>query len=192
MDISVNRVDTRGARFAAALVQFLGRREIRFLRDQFDAANDEVTIQKFVFVVVSLFRAVLKSNSNLLLPSLHGLTQYESWLLELSEAELVANLCELFEQIDINSDNTLQWDELTGFLVDRGMHTFGNDTAVGGTAAAQQPALPLQSQRRELKFAHAAAQTGIIQRYVPSGCVDHFDHPAVVQLLRYVLLSHHS
>jgi hypothetical protein len=34
------------------------------------------------------------------------------------EIELVANLIELFEQIDINGDGTMEWSEFTGYCVE--------------------------------------------------------------------------
>jgi hypothetical protein len=37
------------------------------------------------------------------------------------ESEVVANLCELFAQIDINGDGNMEWDEFTSFIVETGM-----------------------------------------------------------------------
>ena len=34
---------------------------------------------------------------------------------------LVCNLCELFDQIDVNGDGTLEWEEFTGFCVEAGL-----------------------------------------------------------------------
>lgn len=39
----------------------------------------------------------------------------------LSEPELIANLCDLFAQIDINGDGTLEWKEFTSFIVETGL-----------------------------------------------------------------------
>ena len=33
---------------------------------------------------------------------------------------LVANLVELFRQIDVNNDQTLEWDEFTGHIIELG------------------------------------------------------------------------
>ena len=33
----------------------------------------------------------------------------------------MCNLCELFAQIDINGDGTMEWDEFTSFIVEMGM-----------------------------------------------------------------------
>jgi len=35
---------------------------------------------------------------------------------------LVKNLIELFRQIDVNGDETLEWDEFTGHIIELGKH----------------------------------------------------------------------
>lgn len=42
-------------------------------------------------------------------------------LRNLSEQQLVANLCELFAQIDLNGDGSMEWDEFMSFVVDTGL-----------------------------------------------------------------------
>lgn len=34
------------------------------------------------------------------------------------ELKLVSNLCELFDQIDVNGDGTMEWEEFTSYIVD--------------------------------------------------------------------------
>jgi WD40 repeat protein len=46
-----------------------------------------------------------------------------------SRLQLARNLCELFEQIDINGDGTLEWDEFTSYCVSQGL---ANDKKPGG------------------------------------------------------------
>lgn len=48
-------------------------------------------------------------------------TEENSRLRNLSESQLVANLCELFAQIDINGDGSMEWEEFTSFIVDTGL-----------------------------------------------------------------------
>ena len=38
-----------------------------------------------------------------------------------ASVKLVKDLCELFEQIDVNGDGALEWEEFTGFCVEAGM-----------------------------------------------------------------------
>jgi WD40 repeat protein len=38
---------------------------------------------------------------------------------EVDESTLVANLCELFKEIDINGDGNMEWEEFTGFVVEK-------------------------------------------------------------------------
>ncbi|CAN0226723.1 unnamed protein product, partial [Ectocarpus fasciculatus] len=37
------------------------------------------------------------------------------------DVTIVANLCDVFAQVDINNDGTIDWDELSSFMIDMGM-----------------------------------------------------------------------
>eukprot|EP00903_Cladosiphon_okamuranus_P013183 g12296.t1 len=42
------------------------------------------------------------------------------------EVETVANFCEIFAQVDINNDGTVDWDELSSFMIEMGMKGCAN------------------------------------------------------------------
>ena len=50
-----------------------------------------------------------------------------------AEMQLVANLCELFKEIDVNGDAMMEWDEFTSFIVDKAV-VFRDDASVDAIA----------------------------------------------------------
>mmetsp|Transcript_32203 Transcript_32203/g.102435 ORF Transcript_32203/g.102435 Transcript_32203/m.102435 type:complete len:1151 (-) Transcript_32203:159-3611(-) len=44
-----------------------------------------------------------------------------------SEDQLIVNLCELFAQIDVNGDGTMEWEEFTSFILESNMASYGNE-----------------------------------------------------------------
>ena len=75
----------------------LDTREISALQKEFEKEEDGLTLTDFVF----LMKRYIKSSS-------------------FDDVELVANLRELFLQIDVNGDGTMEWDEFTSYIVDCG------------------------------------------------------------------------
>lgn len=71
--------------------------EISALQKEFEKEEDGLTLTDFVF----LMKRYIKGSS-------------------FDEVELVANLRELFLQIDVNGDGTMEWDEFTSYIVDCG------------------------------------------------------------------------
>ncbi|CAM9771885.1 unnamed protein product [Ectocarpus sp. 4 AP-2014] len=45
------------------------------------------------------------------------------------DVTVVANLCDVFEQVDINNDGTIDWDELSSFMIDMGMRGWAKSGA---------------------------------------------------------------
>ena len=43
---------------------------------------------------------------------------------------LVKDLIELFEQVDVNGDGSMEWDEFTGYCIDSGMAATKHKTLV--------------------------------------------------------------
>ncbi|GBG24373.1 WD repeat-containing protein 5-like [Hondaea fermentalgiana] len=67
------------------------------LRDEFEQKEEGLELAEFVYVM----RKYLKRS-------------------HLDDAQLVSDLCELFAQIDVNGDGTMEWDEFTSFIVETG------------------------------------------------------------------------
>lgn len=67
------------------------------LREEFEQKEEGLELSEFVYVM----RKYLKRSS-------------------LSDAQLVSHLCELFAQIDVNGDGTMEWDEFTSYIVEAG------------------------------------------------------------------------
>jgi len=40
---------------------------------------------------------------------------------KLGEVKLAANLCKFFDDVDVNGDGSMEWDEFTAFIIDKGM-----------------------------------------------------------------------
>ena len=51
----------------------------------------------------------------------------------------VADLLELFEQIDANGDGTLEWEEFTGFIIDQGMSIKKDATGLVANPSMTRP-----------------------------------------------------
>lgn len=67
-----------------------------------------LSISEFVFVMMKFVQSSPLNDEN-------------ARLRNLAEHQLVANLCELFAQIDINGDGSMEWEEFTSFIVDTGL-----------------------------------------------------------------------
>lgn len=78
------------------------------LRKEFQVKEQGLSISEFVFVMMKFVQS-------------SSLNEENARLRNLSERQLVANLCELFAQIDINGDGSMEWEEFTSFIVDTGL-----------------------------------------------------------------------
>ncbi|KAF4315374.1 hypothetical protein G195_011102 [Phytophthora kernoviae 00238/432] len=78
------------------------------LRNEFLQKEKGLSIAEFVYVMMRFVQSSAQTDEN-------------SRLHDLSESQLVANLCELFAQIDINGDGSMEWEEFTSFIVDTGL-----------------------------------------------------------------------
>src|SRR3546814_18474982 len=66
---------------------------------------------------------------------------------EATVMQTVADLCELFAQIDVNGDGTMEWEEFTGFLVEQAAAV---DTAGITALYTHLETLPLQEPSAKL------------------------------------------
>lgn len=82
--------------------------QVASLRHNFQQNEDGLTITEFVHVMLEVIRTADETDENLRLKLL-------------DPPELIANLCELFAQIDINGDGTMEWEEFTSFIVETGL-----------------------------------------------------------------------
>uniref|UniRef100_K3XC49 EF-hand domain-containing protein n=1 Tax=Globisporangium ultimum (strain ATCC 200006 / CBS 805.95 / DAOM BR144) TaxID=431595 RepID=K3XC49_GLOUD len=82
--------------------------EVSALRKEFQVKEKGLSISEFVFVMMRFVQS-------------SPLNEENSRLRNLAEHQLVANLCELFAQIDINGDGSMEWEEFTSFIVETGL-----------------------------------------------------------------------
>ncbi|GLE04976.1 hypothetical protein PINS_up013960 [Pythium insidiosum] len=82
--------------------------QVSSLRNEFQQKERGLTITEFVQVMMRFVQSSERNEEN-------------SRLRNLSERQLIANLCELFAQIDINGDGSMEWEEFTSFIVDTGL-----------------------------------------------------------------------
>ncbi|KAG7389280.1 hypothetical protein PHYBOEH_007545 [Phytophthora boehmeriae] len=83
-------------------------KNVSTLRNEFLQKDKGLSIAEFVYVMMRFVQSSAQTDEN-------------SRLHHLSESQLVANLCELFAQIDINGDGSMEWEEFTSFIVDTGL-----------------------------------------------------------------------
>jgi len=78
------------------IMMLLDTDKVPALREEFEKKEDGLTEAEFVFVM----KKYIKSS--------------------VDQVKLVSNLCELFAQIDVNGDGSMEWDEFTSYIVDTG------------------------------------------------------------------------
>ncbi|TMW63890.1 hypothetical protein Poli38472_014800 [Pythium oligandrum] len=94
--------------FTMDIMMMMDMEKVSSLRKEFQQKDRGLSVAEFIYVMV---RFVQSSES----------TVENSRLRNLSERQLIANLCELFAQIDINGDGSMEWEEFTSFIVDTGL-----------------------------------------------------------------------
>lgn len=91
--------------FIADMMMELDAKKVSYLRHEFEQRG-ELTLSEFVMVMkICLTRENREELSS-------G-----------AEAQMISSLCELFAQIDINGDGSLEWSEFTSFVVEMGLET---------------------------------------------------------------------
>jgi len=65
-----------------------------------------------------------------------------------TETQLVANLAELFKEIDVNGDAMMEWDEFTSFIVDKAV-VFRDDASVDAIAGYHPVYIPSAAEERK-------------------------------------------
>ena len=97
------------------------------LQLEFQKAQNGLTIYEFIFVMNRFLDAAIKNNDD----------ATSKKLSKMKETEKVSALSELFAQIDINGDGTMEWEEFTSYIVESGL----NASTEGPTAIQRyQPA----------------------------------------------------
>ncbi|KAJ0399503.1 hypothetical protein ATCC90586_007532 [Pythium insidiosum] len=90
------------------IMMMMDMEKVSSLRNEFQQKERGLTITEFVQVMMRFVQSSERTEEN-------------SRLRNLSERQLIANLCELFAQIDINGDGSMEWEEFTSFIVDTGL-----------------------------------------------------------------------
>ncbi|KAG3004371.1 hypothetical protein PC128_g19107 [Phytophthora cactorum] len=94
--------------FTMDIMMMMDMEKVSTLRNEFERKDKGLSIAEFVYVMMRFVQSSAHTDEN-------------SRLHDLSESQLVANLCELFAQIDINGDGSMEWEEFTSFIVDTGL-----------------------------------------------------------------------
>ncbi|KAL3658142.1 hypothetical protein V7S43_016774 [Phytophthora oleae] len=94
--------------FTMDIMMMMDMEKVSTLRNEFERKEKGLSIAEFVYVMMRFVQSSAQTDEN-------------SRLHDLSESQLVANLCELFAQIDINGDGSMEWEEFTSFIVDTGL-----------------------------------------------------------------------
>ncbi|KAH7459783.1 hypothetical protein PRIC2_010671 [Phytophthora ramorum] len=94
--------------FTMDIMMMMDMEKVSTLRNEFLRKEKGLSISEFVYVMMRFVQSSAHTDEN-------------SRLHDLSESQLVANLCELFAQIDINGDGSMEWEEFTSFIVDTGL-----------------------------------------------------------------------
>ncbi|KAE9113668.1 hypothetical protein PF005_g10008 [Phytophthora fragariae] len=94
--------------FTMDIMMMMDMEKVSTLRNEFLRKEKGLSIAEFVYVMMRFVQSSAHTDEN-------------SRLHDLSESQLVANLCELFAQIDINGDGSMEWEEFTSFIVDTGL-----------------------------------------------------------------------
>jgi WD40 repeat protein len=82
------------------------------LQLEFQKAQNGLTIYEFIFVMNRFLDMAIKNNDD----------ATSKKLSRMKEAEKVCALSELFAQIDINGDGTMEWEEFTSYIVESGLN----------------------------------------------------------------------
>jgi hypothetical protein len=83
--------------------------KVSAIQREFQQKDHGLSIAEFVHVMMRFVQSTERGGEE------------NSRLRNLSERQLIANLCELFAQIDINGDGSMEWEEFTSFIVETGL-----------------------------------------------------------------------
>ena len=109
------------------IMMVLDMDKVHELQYEFQKAQNGLTIYEFIFVMSKFLDMAVKNKDD----------ATSKKLSRMRETEKVSALSELFAQIDINGDGTMEWEEFTSYIVESGLHA----SADGPTAIQRyQPA----------------------------------------------------
>ncbi|OQR86817.1 hypothetical protein THRCLA_10513, partial [Thraustotheca clavata] len=103
--------------FTMDIMMLIDMDKVGSLRDEFQQKERGLSITEFVQVMLRFVKSSNQSNEAALL------SDNKSHLHQLTEPQLIAYLSELFAQIDINGDGSMEWEEFTSFIVDTGLES---------------------------------------------------------------------
>ena len=109
--------------FAMDIMMMLDTKKVHALQLEFEKVEEGLNVDQFVVVMK---RFLNESNKNderdeYGNPLSGRSNEGESPVLKPGEEDIVADLMELFAQIDVNGDGTMEWEEFTSFIVETGM-----------------------------------------------------------------------
>ena len=127
-DGPMERADSETDDFTRDLMMTMDNETLALLKQQFSKYRNELDVYEFVSVMTSH------------LP-------YAATLDDAAQVALVANLKELFDQVDVNGDQRMEWAELTSFIVGQGAVQGGGPTNES-PLLKYKPVDPIQDQTR--------------------------------------------
>ncbi|KDO35228.1 hypothetical protein SPRG_00073 [Saprolegnia parasitica CBS 223.65] len=98
--------------FTMDIMMLIDMAKVGSLRDEFQQKESGLSVTEFVTVMLRFVRSSKQQSGD-----------NKSHLHDLTEPQLIAYLSELFAQIDINGDGTMEWEEFTSFIVDTGLES---------------------------------------------------------------------
>ena len=117
--------DEEDGGFVSEIMMSLDTEKVKALRTEFSRRVDGLELPEFCHVMKScLLRQPRTEDGG---EEAHGGVGGDggdsSKLRSMSDARLVAHFCELFEQVDVNGNGSLDWDEFTSHIVEMVMAT---------------------------------------------------------------------
>ncbi|RHY31950.1 hypothetical protein DYB32_003023 [Aphanomyces invadans] len=97
--------------FTMDIMMMIDMAKVGSLREEFQRKERGLSVGEFVHVMLRFVKSSQNAQDD------------KSHLHKLTEPQLVAYLCELFAQIDINGDGSMEWEEFTSFIVDTGLES---------------------------------------------------------------------
>ena len=109
--------------FAMDIMMMLDTKKVHALQLEFEKVEEGLNVDQFVVVMKRFLNESNKNDERDEYgnpPGGRG-DEGEEQVLKPGEEDIVADLMELFAQIDVNGDGTMEWEEFTSFIVETGM-----------------------------------------------------------------------
>ena len=114
--------DEEDGGFVSEIMMSLDTEKVKALRTEFSRRVDGLELPEFCHVMKSCLLNMPGEGAD---ADPHGAAPEgdNSKLKSMGDARLVAHFCELFEQVDVNGNGSLDWDEFTSHIVEMVMAT---------------------------------------------------------------------